>query len=194
MVLGWTINKLTLDEVARNSYISVTMASKLLLRLIDEAILPAVLVVFTKLVSLAALIRIFNYSWELKTSAAFPSLQMGTHAQLVVVNSYSNLVTFAVVAAGLVWILAKAYHFHDTHVAPTMTLKLLSWNLTGLLSNSHEIYHQAVIWLSYLWLIFSLMIIHSAVGLQFVWLTVAVFAATIFLSWLFIHDIEREVV
>ena len=48
--------------------------------------------------------------------------------------------------------------------------------------------------MSYLWLIFLLMIIHSAVGLQFVWLTVAAFAATIFLTWLLIHDIEREVV
>lgn len=170
------------------------MASKLLLRLIDEAILPAVLVVFAKLVSLAALIRIFNYPWELKTTAVFPSLQMGTHQQLLVVNSYSNLVTLVVIAAGLVWILAKAYHFHDTHVAPTMTLKLLSWNLTGLLSTSHEIYHQAVIWLSYLWLIFLLMVVHTVVGLQFVWLTAAVFAAVIFLTWLFVHDVEREMI
>lgn len=170
------------------------MASKILLRLIDEAILPAVLVVFVKLVSLAALVRTFNYSWSLDTTAAFPALEIESHAALVTVNSYSNLAVFAAVAIGLVWILAKAYHFHDTHVAPTTTLKLLSWNLTGLLSNSYEVYHQAVVWLSYLWVVFLLMLVHTAVGLQYTWLTAAVFAASLFLTWLFIHDVEREIV
>lgn len=174
-------------------YIILAMASRLLLRLIDEAILPAVLIILSKLVSLAALIRALGYSWRLTATGSFPVLQLGTQKQLLAVNSYSNLLTFLVVAIGLVWILAKAYHFHDSHVTPTMTLRLLSWNLTGLLSDSSEIYSQAIVWLSYAWLLFLLMVLQSMVGLQFVWLTVAVFVVNILLTWLFIHDLEEEI-
>ena len=169
------------------------MASRILLRLVDEAILPAVLVVFTKLASLAIIIYALQLDWRLNTTSAFPSLELGNHEQLLMVNSLSNLPVLIVISLGLLWILLRAYRLHDTHVTPSLTLKLLSWNLTRLLGTSYEIYNQAIVWLSYLWLVFFLMIIHTVVKLNYPWITVAAFGLNLFLTWLFIDDVEREI-
>lgn len=169
------------------------MISQLLLRLIDETILPAVLVVAVKIISMWVLTVAFGIEWQLSLSATASGIEFANHQGLILVNSYSNLMVVVVLTFQLIWVLAKAYHFHETHISPSFTLKLLSLNLTRLISTSVEVYHKALVWLSYLWLVVLLSFVHAAMGLAYGWVVAVSFAVALFVSWLFINDIEREI-
>ena len=167
------------------------MASKILLKLIDEAILPAVLIVSSKILSLAAIIYLFQIPWELSTTA-FPTLAFTNPSNLIFVNSYSNMVVFISICAGLLWVLVRAHVFHDTHILPSLSIRLLSWDLTGLLTSSHEIFHKAVVWFGFLWLALLFLGLQVLFGVTYLWIFAAAIPATIFLTWLLIEDLERE--
>lgn len=169
------------------------MVSRILLKLVDEAIIPAILVLAAKILGLAAIVWLFNLSWQLSTSPTLPAVTFESQAQLLTANSYSNLIMFGVVAAGLFWILARAHTFHDTHISPSMALRLLSWGATALMVNTFEAYSQAVVWLSYLWLTFFLIVLHTIFALNYTWVAFVCFVLSIFLTWLFVVDVEREI-
>jgi len=169
------------------------MASRILLRLIDEAIVPAIVVVVAKVGAVVFLVRWLDLGWHFNTETLLPSVVFENAEVGVWVNSYSNLFLYLVVLTGLIWVLVKAYHFHDRHVAPAFVLQLLSWNLTGLLASSEDIYHQGVIWISYLWLVTVLIAAHFLLGVTFGWILVVAGVLSLLATWLLIADVEREV-
>lgn len=169
------------------------MPSRILLRLIDEAIIPAIVVVVAKTVAVVILIQWLGLEWQFNTQSLIPGIVFDSPEVGVFVNSYSNLFLFLVILIGLGWVLTKAYHFHDRHVSPGFVLQLLSWNLTGLLSNSNEVYHQGLVWMSYLWLVTLLIGAHVLFGITFGWVLVVALALSLLATWLFVADVEREI-
>lgn len=169
------------------------MPSKILVRLISEALLPAVLLVVAKVVGVLVLLQAFSIAWELNTSSLLPDFVLANKDATMFINSYSNLIVFIVVILGLAWVLTKAYHFHDTHIKPSFILQLLSWNLTGLMASSEEIYHKGVVWVSYMWLTVVLIGVHTYMKANYLWVFAFVFVAAVVASWYFIADVEREV-
>lgn len=167
------------------------MASKILLKLIEEAILPAVLIAAAKILSLVAIIYFFQVPWEF-SATTFPALTFTNPGNLIFVNSYSNMVVFASICVGFLWVLIRAHVFHDTHILPSLSIRLLSWDLTGLLTSSHEIFHKAVIWFGFLWLALLFLGLQVLFGVTYLWIFVAAIPVTIFLTWLLIEDIGRE--
>jgi len=168
------------------------MVSKILLRLIDEAIVPAILVISVKILGMFAVTKIFGYTWSLDLTSFF-GLKFESHEALLAVNSYSNLLVLIVLAAGLLWIIIRAVHFHETHISPRLALRLFSWDLSHLVVSSVDVYHQAVVWLSYLWLFVVLGIVHAATGMAYGWTAAIGFTIAAFFTWLVISDLEREV-
>ncbi len=168
------------------------MVSKILLRLIDETIIPAVLVVVTKVISMWLVTVVFGIDWQLSLSVTSRGIEFASREGLLMVNSYSNLIVVLVLGIGLVWLLAQAYHFHETHISPSFTLRLLSLNLTRLITSSVEIYHKALVWLSYLWLVVVVSLVHTLLDISYGWVTGVSFAIAAFLTWLFVNDLERE--
>lgn len=169
------------------------MASRILLRLISESLLPAAAVFFAKVITVVFLIQWFGLAWGINTLSAVPGIAFSDLATTIFVNSYSNLVMLLVVVIGLMWVLVKAYHLHDTHVSPSFVLQLLSWNLTGLLSNSSEIYHQGLVWLSYMWLVTLLTGFQAYIGTNYFWGFGFALIVSLLATWFFIADVEREV-
>lgn len=168
------------------------MASKILLKLIDEAILPAVLVIGGKVISLAALVWFLGLSWQFSTTTLIPTVSFDNPVDLLLVNSYSNLVMFVVIAAGLFWVLFRAHVLHDTHISPSLTLKLLTWDLTAFLTSSFDVFHQAVVWFAFLWLVLLSLGLHVVLGITYFWVFVIALVFSLLLTWLLIEDIERE--
>ena len=156
--------------------------------------MPAILVIAVKVIGMWAVTVIFNISWQVSLSASTSGLEVINREGLLTVNSYSNLVVLVVLSLNLVWILTRAYHFHETHISPSFTLKLLSLNLTRLISSTADIYHRALVWLSYLWLVVLMMLLHTILGIAYGWSVAVGVAVALFLTWLFINDLEREVV
>ncbi len=170
------------------------MFSKILLRLTKEALFPAVLILLSKVAAIMVFVHAFSLAWGLEVKTFVPDFVFENQDVSVFVNSYSNLFVFLVVVFGFAWVLARAYYFHDTHIKPSLILRLLSWNLTGLLTSSHEIYHKGIVWISYLWLITLLIGVHTLLGINYIWIFVFALASTILATWYFIADVEREII
>lgn len=168
------------------------MASKILLKLIDEAILPAIFTVCAKILSLAVIIYFAQIPWRLSTVGNFPTIIFASNNDLIFVNSYSNLIMFLIIVLGLLWILTRAHIFHDTHISPSLTLRLLSWDLTELLTTSFNIYQKSVIWFAFLWLALLFLGLQVLLGISYFWIFVIAAVITVFLTWLLVEDIERE--
>lgn len=169
------------------------MVSRILVKLIDEAILPAVIVITAKVWGLIFTIWLFRIRWDVDFSGGLPTISFSTFQEYYTANTYSNLVMFAVIACGFLWVTTRAHLFHTTHISPFLTLRLLSWNLTRLLTNSHQIYHKAVIWFAYLWITILLMGTQTILKASSGAVSLACFILGIFLTWLFVADIEREI-
>jgi hypothetical protein len=170
------------------------MLSTILLRLIKEALLPAVFIIGSKVVSVIVLAQAFSVAWDVELSSFLPNFVFEDQVTSVFINSYSNLFMYIVVIIGFAWVLTRAYHFHDTHIKPARILQLLAWNLTGLLTNSEDIYHKGIVWISYIWLVTLLIGIHALMGLNYVWMSVFALGSSVIATWYFIADVEREVV
>ena len=162
------------------------MISKTLLKLIDEAILPAVIVVAGKILGVALL----NPKLGLPFTLNLETLP-GSGANLV--NTYSNLFSYGGVALGLSIILIRSFFFHNTHISPQITIRLYRLNLTSIIETTYELFHQAAVWLSYLWLLTILFALQAYWGLTPWNIALGTLAVTLIFSCLFIIDADREI-
>jgi len=168
------------------------MASRFILQLINETIIPALLVVTAKLVGIVLTMLLFGISWSVNYDSAIPRITFYSSEDFITVSSWSSFFVVLVIAVGLLWLLVRAHVFHDTHVTPQLTLRLLNLDLTHFLTTTVEISRQAVIWLSYLWLLIILSVVQAYFGYFYWWMIIFSVLAGILLTWSFIVDIERE--
>lgn len=170
------------------------MVSRILLRLIEETIVPVFTMVTVKVVSLWFVSWIGGYHFEVSFLQGAPLLIFENANAAQVVHSYSNLLTICMLVLGLLLIIAQAYLLHDTHIKPATTLWLMRKNLTHLIATSVHVYHKALVWLSYVWLFSLFLIYQSAMGLSYGWVAAVGCFSAVILTWVFIADFEREVV
>lgn len=167
--------------------------NRILLKLIDEAVLPAFLVLAAKLISLFGIIKIFALNFSFNTQSLLPILSFENQSDLIFANTHSNFLMFLVVVAGLAWVLIRAHLTHDTHIHPNLTLKLFTLNLGGLITTSFEIYHQAVVWLLFLWFSVLIFALQALAGISPLALSVFALMTGIILTGLLLWDVETEV-
>lgn len=160
--------------------------SKTLLKLIDEAILPAVVVVSSKILGIALCSIYLDIPFTLNLT----TLQ---EPYLSTANIYSNLAAFSAVTLGLVVILIRSYIFHSSHISPQVTLRLHELNLTRLIETTYELFHQSVVWLSYQWLLTLLFLLQSYWNLVAWEFSLGTAFVTLLFTSLFIIDVDREV-
>jgi len=168
------------------------MASKLLLRLISEAIIPALMVITAKLVGISLVVLLQGISWSVSADPFLPAISFSSASEYLIVSSWSNLFVIVVICLGLLWVLTKAHYLHNTHVSPTLTLRLLSFDLASLLTTTPEIFQQAIIWISYLWLFIILTGVQAYLGYYHWWMFGVSLALAIILTWLLVADWEKE--
>jgi hypothetical protein len=169
------------------------MASKLLLRLIDEAIVPAFMLLGIKILAVLVIVYMYQIPWEFSPVSVFPTILFEDINATMFVSTYSTLAMYLFAILGLIWVLLRAYYLHDTHISPRTVLQLLSMNASWLISASHDLYHKGLVWLSYVWLITGLIGIHTILGLNALWLLVVGIIVSTLVTWLFIADVEREI-
>lgn len=165
------------------------MFSKILIKLVDQAIVPAILLLVARVVSVILVSRVLLIPFEIKNSGfVFQSAQ-----DYVVVNSYSLLTLLGFLTVGILYILLKSFVFHDTHITPPLTTKLFSLRLSSLIQNSFDIYSQGLVWVSYLYLLLVVSGLMALFGLIFTWVFYTSLVFTIMTTVLFAFDVEREV-
>ncbi|MCL5412010.1 MAG: hypothetical protein M1150_04765 [Patescibacteria group bacterium] len=166
-----------------------------ILKIIDEAILPAFLVVGAKIGGVLIVTKLFALDFTLTQSSFFsiPLIGYSSSDSLTVVNTVSSILTTMMVMLGLGWVLIKAHHFHASHIHPKLATKLAQNGLENLIQDSFEIYHQALVWLSLLWFTFFLSVTQFYYGVLAAWAVIAILAFGLILSLIFILDVKKEI-
>lgn len=165
------------------------MISKTLIKLIDYAIFPAVLLVAAKVISIVFLLNYFNLDYSIDSY----QIVLSTTADFVSINTYSSLFVFLCVLAGLIWVTIKAHVFHDTHISPALSSKLFSMRLEEVIHNNEVIFAQSFIWLSFAWLTTILFGVQYFFYLSAGWLFYLSLGLSTLATALLAIDIEREV-
>lgn len=169
--------------------------SRSLLTLVDEAIIPALIIFGAKLIGLVAANYWYDLSWDVgeRQSTLFPLIMYRSEEAFLQANTLSNIFVLSVIILGFVWVLIRAHAFHGSHISPKLSVSLVQKQLTGLVIHSWELYHQAVVWLAYLWLGLILFTIQAIYGVSEWWLSISGLIVALILSWLLIVDVEKEI-
>jgi len=165
------------------------MFAKTLIKLIDYAVFPAVLIVSAKIIGVFFLVRYFDVSYQIDGIR----LVFDNADSFVAVNSYSSLLMFAAVIGGLLWVTVKAHVFHETHITPSFSAHLFNMNLEDLIHTTETVYSQAFIWLSYAWITTIVFGIHSYYHLAYLWVFFIALAITVISTAALALDIEKEI-
>lgn len=162
--------------------------SKLLVKLVDRAILPAILLFAAKVVG-----TFFASSYlgvdSFNGLIAFNGL---TASQYVFVNSYSTLFVFASIFVGTAFLLFKAHVTHETHISPYISARMASMKLSNMVQKSFDLFSEAGVWLMYSWLLTLVSMTQVALDAMYVWVAFVAFTFSILSSILVIVDVERE--
>ena len=172
------------------------MITKSIIKLIDEAILPALLLILAKGIGLFLTVLFFNLPFTLEYRSIFgilPSLRFATLQGYTTAENYSNLVMFAAVAAGAIIVILKAHFLHESHISPKLHARLLRFNLEKLVQSSYHLYHQAAVWLIFLWLSVGFLTLSSIAKITYPQITLAALLIAANLSWVFAVDVENEI-
>lgn len=171
------------------------MLSKSLVKLIDEAILPAVLLVGSKFASVILIATLSKSAFSFTFGRFFfflPSLSFSTFESYIFSNSYSNLFTYVVLAAGCAFVLLRAHFFHSSHVTPALHARLIKLRLSSLVADTFTIYHQAFVWFSFIWLFTIFLLIEAFLNIVYPWIAIVAFLISLNMSWFLIADVEEE--
>jgi hypothetical protein len=165
------------------------MFSKILIKLIDQAIVPAVLILTVRIVSVV----LISYQLGIPFGITNSGFLFSSSEQFLQINSYSILAMIISITLGLTYILAKSLIFHSSHITPQTTAKVFSMKMNFFIQNSYHLYSQGVIWLSYSYLLIFVAGIMALFGLLFSWVFYVGLAITILATISLIVDIEKEI-
>ena len=164
------------------------MISRTLVRLIDQAIVPAILLLCTRFTSVVMLSYVFGITFNLSANG----FTFTNNQDYLLINSYSTLAMLGILSLGLLYILVKALFFHDTHINPRLTTKLFHHRMSTLIQSSFELYSQGVIWLIYLYLIAGVSVVLTLFGLIYSWVLIVSIILCAISTLVLIIDIEHE--
>lgn len=172
------------------------MVAKSLIKLIDEAIIPAIALIVGKLLGLLITTYFFQLPFAIKSRELFgilPSIHFTNLSDYVLAENYSNLAMFSIAALGTILVLVRAHFFHESHVHPNLHAKLMSLNLESLIAPTYHLYHQAAIWLIFLWLSVGFLIISTIIQATYPYVAIVAFIIAANFSWIFAIDVEKEI-
>lgn len=173
------------------------MVAKSIIKLLDEALVPAVAIIVAKMIGLFVAVFSLNLEFTIKNAdllAILPRVSFTSLAHYTLAENFSNIAMFVVVALGALLVLIRAHFFHQSHIHPHLQARLVALNLESLIAPSYHLYHQAIVWLIFLWLttgflLVSTIILHVTHPL----ISAVAFITSANFSWIFAMDVEKEI-
>jgi len=169
--------------------------SRSLIQFIDAALLPAALMLIGKVIGLILTVQLFNIPITIVEAgnSLFSVRPQVLPQDLQIVNTYSDMVMYLLVAAGFSFVLLQATRFHDTHIKPALLIKLSNLNLLNLVKSSFDIYHYAAIWLLGIWLTTSLIVLNAAFGKTESWVALVTIVGSVIFTSILLQDVYKEI-
>ena len=172
------------------------MVARSITKLTDEAIIPALILIIAKMSGLYAAIYFFHLAFEVKAKSFLmflPTINFANFSDYAKAENYSNSAMLLAVSAGTVLVLVRAHFFHETHIHPKLHSKLADLNLEGIVAPSYHLYHQATIWLIFLWLTVGFLIISTILGITYPQISIVAFLIAANFSYVLALDVEKEI-
>jgi len=168
----------------------------LVYELVDIAILPAALMICSKVLAIAGLNTLLGLNWGVQTvTDSFFTLAL-TYERIEdvrMITSYSNLFMFIAVIAGCMIVTSKSLLFNHRKASPYFVLKLAKHDLLHLLKSSFHVYKEAFVWGGFLIVTTTYIVISFLTGQTYGWVAgLAVLFCLTFL-WIMIENIEEEI-
>lgn len=165
------------------------MFSKILVKLVDEAVVPALFLVTVRIVSLVFVSQAF----DIPVSFGNGGFVYTSREDYMLVNSYSVLYMILALCLGLLRVVVKSVVFHDSHISPPTAAKLYSFKAQHLIQDSFHLYTQGLVWLAYLYFLTIGAGLMSLFGLLYTWIAWVSLGLAVFFTYIFIVDAEREI-
>lgn len=172
------------------------MITRSVTRLIDEAILPAATIIVGKMAGLFAAVYFLGLDFTVAPASflkILPTVYFVDPTSYILAENYSNLAMFAVASAGTIFVISRAHFLHSSHISPQLQAKLARLNLEVLIASSYRLYHQAAIWLTFLWLTTAFLMLSTIFKITYPQISIVAFIVAANFSWVFALDIEKEI-
>ena len=124
------------------------MFSKILLKLIDQAIIPVITIIAVRFASILIISQQYKLQYNISQSG-ITFLDQSSH---LFANSASLLLTTIIIFLGAIISLAISFLFHQNSITPYTTARLFSYKVSFLIQNSFEAYSKIGVWITFLWI------------------------------------------
>lgn len=172
------------------------MVIKSLIKLIDEAIIPAIVLILAKMIGILASSYFFNLTFEIKNGSFLyflPSIRFLTVKDYILAENYSNFTMVLAATLGTLLILIRLHFLHGSHIHPKLQFKLASLSLEKIISPSYHLYHQAAVWLIFLWLTVAFLVVSTIFKITYLPLSLTAVFVALNCTWITLLDIENEI-
>jgi hypothetical protein len=172
------------------------MVTKSITRLIDEAILPVTVLIVGKMAGLFAVIYFLHLDFTVVPASflkILPTVYFVNPTSYIIAENYSNLAMFILASVGTIFVITRAHFLHTSHISPVLQAKLARLNLDLFIASSYRLYHQAAIWITFLWLTTAFLMLSTIFNITYPQISVVAFIVAANLSWFLALDIEKEV-
>ncbi len=167
------------------------MVAKSLIKLVDEAVLPALLLIIAKVLGLLLATYFFRLHFNISLSV-LPHASFTNLEDYILAENYSNLTMFTAAAVGMLTVLLRAHLLHASHIKPNIAQKLTKINLDELILSSYHLYHKASVWLTLLWLTTAFLAMSTLAKVTYAPITAIAIIVSLNFSWILARDIQRE--
>ncbi|MBI2598707.1 hypothetical protein HYW40_00595 [Candidatus Curtissbacteria bacterium] len=171
------------------------MVARSITKLIDEAVLPAVILILGKMAGLFAAVYFLGLGFTVAPASflkVLPTIHFPSYQAYILAENFGNLAMFSLAALGTIFVIVRAHFFHESHIPPQTHARLARLNLESLIAPSGNLYYQAAIWLTFLWLSVGFLIVSTIFKITYPQISIIAFVVAANFSWVFALDVERE--
>ncbi len=169
--------------------------SKLLKSFLQNVILPAALLVVSKVAGLYLAITLYQLDFFLDTRpGGIYSLQIyfTNNQDTLIANSFSNLVMFFSIALTTIYFLIKYRFSLLVTYDPKSMVKFNNLNLLPWINKKGNTFLRVFVWSLFLWVACITIITDEIARNNFSWISLSTFIVTIVSSWVLIRTFEIE--
>jgi hypothetical protein len=137
------------------------------IKVIDKAILPIVLVLGSKFVTVFLLTIFFGFAWsfdnEVKNRLLIFSFEKFT--DLVIISTVSDSIAVLTACTGLAWVIFRSSTFRKDKIHPVVEVKIRQKAQESLILEKEDSQHETTVWLVISWFLLFFVLNNVLVGI-----------------------------
>jgi uncharacterized membrane protein (DUF441 family) len=170
--------------------------SKLLQKILSAAILPAALLIVSKIAGMALANYFFDLDWSLQTNTGtIFSVQVvyPDEESALICNSFSNLFMIVSLLIGTCVLLFQSKYLNVSNQNPKVLIKLIQFDFIMWLSESSSIFPRLFVWMAFLWISTIITAAQTIQSMTYSWVTIFGLVSSVLVTWAASHEFDKEI-